>query len=151
MRAKTIALWTVLRETGGVPAAGITATVSCANPDVAVVSAGSSFGAVAAGGSTAAQTPFLLTIAGTVTDATTFTLTFDAVSGATHSLSEWPLTARAPQIEVVSLDWEDAVWGNGNGGLETGERLGVTVILKNFGTGVSGALTGPPADRTAPT
>ncbi len=139
---ETIAIWPVLRETGGAPAAGITATVSCADPGITIVNASAAFGAVGAGASTAALTPFLLTISASAADATTFTLTYDAVSGAAHSFSEWPLTVRAPQFEVVSLDWEDETWGDGDGALETGERLGVTVQLKNFGSGATGALTG---------
>ena len=139
---ETIAVWPVLRETGGVPAAGITATVSCADPGVTVVGGSTSFPGIAAGGSSAALTPMLVAIAGSVADATTITLAFDAVTGGVHSTSNSPVTVRAPQVEVVSLDWEDVTWGDGNGGISNGERLGVTVILKNFGTGATGSLTG---------
>lgn len=137
-----IAVWPVLRETGGAPAAGITATVTCADSGVTIVNGSASFAAVAAGGTTAALTPMLLTINSLVADATTITLTFDALSGGNHYSSTWPVTVRAPQIEVVSLDWEDSTWGDGNGGYVAGERLGVSVVLKNFGTGASGVLTG---------
>ncbi len=139
---ETIAVWPVLRETGGLPAAGITATVSCTDPGVTVLTPGSGFAAVTAGGATAALTPMLLAINNNVVDATTVTLAFDAEAAGSHSLSEYPVTIRAPQVEVVSLNWEDETWGDGDGALEAGERLGVTIILKNFGTGASGALTG---------
>jgi len=132
----------VLRETGGAPAAGITATVTCADSGVTVVNGGAGFAAVSAGGATAALTPMLLTINSSVADATTITLAFDALTGGTHYVSTWPVTVRAPQIEVVSLDWEDETWGDGSGGYVAGERLGVSVVLKNFGTGASGVLTG---------
>lgn len=139
---ETIAVWPVLRETGGAPAAGITATVSCADAGVTVVGGSAGFPGIAAGGSAAALTPMLVAIAGSVADATTITLAFDAVAGGIHSTSKSPVTVRAPQIEVVSLDWEDTTWGDGNGGITNGERLGVTVVLKNFGTGATGTLTG---------
>jgi hypothetical protein len=139
---ETIALWPVLRETGSAPAAGITATVTCADPGVTIVNGSTAFSGVLAGGSTSALSPMLVSIASDVADATTITLAFDAVAGGSHFLSEWPVAVRAPQLEVVSLDWEDVTWGDGDGALEAGERLGVSVVVKNFGSGSSGSLTG---------
>jgi hypothetical protein len=139
---ETIAVWPVLRETGGVPATGIAATVSCATAGVTVLTAGTTFANVAGNGATTALTPVLLQLAPTMTDATTITLVFDAVTGGGHSFSEWPLTVRAPQLEVVSLNWDDTTWGNGDGALQLDELLRLTLTLKNYGSGVSGPLTG---------
>jgi hypothetical protein len=139
---ETIAIWSVLRETGGVPAAGLVGTFSCAQPGVTILSPTATFGSVLAGGTAAAQAPLLVAIDPAMADATTLEFTLNVAHGASNSLSKWPVTVRAPELEVVLLDWEDQTWGDGDGMLETGERLGVTVTLKNYGTGRSGAVTG---------
>jgi len=139
---ETVAIWPLLRETGGAPAAGLTGTLSCAQPGVTILTANTTFGAVGAGGSTSALSPLLVAIDPTVTDATTLEFTLAVASSGGNSLSTWPLTVRAPELEVILLDWEDQTWGDGDGALETGERLGVTVALKNYGTGASGVVTG---------
>ncbi len=139
---ETIALRPVLRETGGGAAAGATATVTSNVPLAVVTTATASFAAVAAGGATAALTPMLVHVDPAVADATPVVFSFDSVAGGSHYASEWTAMVHAPQLEVVSLDWEDATWGNGDGAITAGERLGVTVIVKNYGSGSSGALSG---------
>ncbi len=139
---ETIAVWPLVRETGGAPATGLTATLSTSQPGVTILNGATSFSPVAAGGSTAALSPLLLAIDATVADATAIEFTLDVAAGASHSLSPWSLTVRAPELEVVRMDWEDVTWGDGDGMLESGERLGVSVTLKNYGSGASGAVTG---------
>ncbi|MBK8166021.1 MAG: VCBS repeat-containing protein [bacterium] len=139
---ETIAIWMVLRETGGVPATGLVGTVSCAQPGVTILVPTASFGSVLAGGTAPALTPLVVAIDPAVVDAATLVFTMDVAHGGGSSLSEWPLTVRAPELEVALLDWEDATWGDGDGMLEIGERLGVTVAVKNYGTGASGPVTG---------
>jgi hypothetical protein len=139
---ETVALRPVLRETGGSAAGAAASTVSTSAPLVTVPTPGAGFAAVAAGGSTAALTPMLVYVDSAVADATPVVFSFDTVVGSSHYTSEWTAMVHAPQLEVVSLDWEDVTWGNGDGGLGTGERLGVTVVVKNFGSGSSGPLSG---------
>ena len=57
-------------------------------------------------------------------------------------VSEWSVVVEAPELEVVSMDWEDQTYGNGNGVLENGERIRITARIKNFGAGTADGVTG---------
>lgn len=109
---------------------------------VTVVTASVSLSNAAAGAATAATAPILVDFASTMPDGYPVTFRSDAYSGATHWYSEYTVPINAPQPEVTSLDWQDATFGNGNGTLENGERVAITVDVKNFGVGASGTLTG---------
>ena len=139
---ETVALRPVLRETGGSAAGAATSTITSPLPLVGVLAATAAFAPVAAGGSTAAATAMLVHVDPTVADATAVVFSFDTVVGGSHFASEWTTLVHAPQVEVVSLDWSDVNWGNGDGAITAGERLDVTVVVKNYGSGASGPLTG---------
>ncbi|MFO7610505.1 MAG: C25 family cysteine peptidase [Candidatus Krumholzibacteriia bacterium] len=138
---ETIALLALLQETGGAPAAGSTGTMSTSVPGVTVTVPTAPFPAVAAGGATAATTPFVFTVAPDVADGTPVVFSFDVTDGVGVDHSQWETRILAPELEVVAIDWEDAVWGNGDGLLTSGERFGVTFRAKNFGAGRADAVT----------
>ncbi len=138
---ETIALTPTLLETGGAGAAGLSAELTCDNPGVQILTGTTMFPAVSAGGSTTAQAPLLIAIDPALDDATPLTFTLTVTSGGDVFPSEWVEVLRAPEIEVVGLDWSDDLYGNGNGLIDELERITLTVTLKNYGAGSSTALT----------
>ena len=129
-------------NTGTTSATSLRGALTTTATGVTVVTANVALSNAAAGAVTAATTPILVDFAGTMPDGHPVTFKSDAYSGTTHWYSEYTVPVNAPQPEVTSLDWQDAAFGNANGVQENGERLAVTVDVKNFGAGASGVLTG---------
>ena len=100
------------------------------------------FPAVGAGGSTSSQNPFVVFFQPGISDGTQITFQLDVANGGQHYFSQWSVIVKAPELEVVSMDWEDVTYGNGNGVLENGERIRITARLKNFGAGMADNVTG---------
>ena len=109
---------------------------------VTVVTTYATVSNAAAGANTAVTSPLLVDFANTMQDGYPVTFKSDVYSGTTHWYSEYTVAVNAPQPEVTSLDWQDTTFGNGNGIQENGERVAITVEVKNFGVGASGTLTG---------
>jgi len=139
---ETIALLPVLQETGGSGTSGLTGVLSCANPDVTILGDTAIFPAVAAGGFTTAVDPFLVHFNAGIPDAANIVFQLDVTDGSGNFVSQWSVILKAPELEMVSLDWEDLTYGNGNGILESGERISITAQLKNFGAGMADGVTG---------
>ncbi len=138
---ETVALATVLQETGGAGAVGITGTIATADAGVTILSDTSAFGNVGPGGSSAAATPFLVAIDPAVADGTPLAFSFAVTDGGGVYTSQWETRVLAPELEVVAIDWSDTAFGNGDGLLGNGERIGVSFRAKNFGAGRVDAIT----------
>ena len=139
---EAVALTATLQETGGGALSGLSGTLTALDTGATVVSGTVSFPDVGAGGSTTATSPFLVTFDSSVADGTALEFQLAVTNGVNTALSDYVTEVKAPQIEPVSLDWEDDTYGNGNGMIESGERLVVTVKLKNYGFGVADQVTG---------
>ncbi len=111
-------------------------------PGVTVVTGEVVLANAAAGAATSAQSPILVDFSAGLPDGQPIRFRSDVRSGTTHWYSEIEAALNAPEPEVDTLDWQDATWGDGDGALDDGERVGVTVDLRNFGVGTTGALTG---------
>ncbi len=129
-------------NTGTSTATGLSGALTTTTPGVTVLTASVALSNAAAGAGTVAQTPILIDLPDTLPDGYPITFRSDVWSGTTHWYSEFTVALNAPEPVVDSLDWQDTAFGNGNGVLENGERLALTVAVKNFGAGVSGTLTG---------
>ncbi|MBE0567099.1 MAG: VCBS repeat-containing protein [Krumholzibacteria bacterium] len=138
---ETVALVALLQETGGAGASGISGTMSVSVPGVTVTVPAAAFPNVTAGGAVVSTTPFVFSVAPDVPDGTPVTFSFEVTDGLGVDHSEWETRILAPELEVVAIDWEDATWGNGDGLLSGGERIGVTFRAKNFGAGRADAIT----------
>ena len=139
---ETIALTAMLQETGGSSTSNLTGVLSCEDAAVTILDDTVSFPSLQAGGFTTATDPFLVYFSLGMGDAANITFQLDVSAGPDDFVSEWSVVVKAPELEVVSMDWEDQSYGNGDGVLENGERIRVTVHLKNFGTGMADNVTG---------
>jgi hypothetical protein len=133
---ETVALWPSIVETAGQGATGIAGTIFCPDPRVTILSNQFSFPDIGGGGSAPSTAPALVSFPPSLPDGTPieFGLEVTDSSGGSY-LSSWQVLMKAPEIEIVSLDWEDSTYGNGDGWLDNGERVNLTVRAKNFGAG----------------
>ncbi len=138
---ETIALSPVLLETGGVAETGLTAVLTCDNVSVAILSGNAGLSDVSAGGLTAVLSPFLVGIGTDIVDGTNLAFTMDVTGAGGSYTTRWDVTVASPEPEVTYLDWDDNVHGNGDGLLNDGERVVITVGLKNFGSGLSDQIS----------
>jgi len=134
---ETVYLLPALRETGGAGAISISGVLSSADAGVVFPVDRVLFANVSAGGITSAYSPVTMSVDPAVADGTVVALQMEANGTGGPWFSEWSLEIKAPAPEVVDLDWDDSDWGNGNGILENGERVAITVRLKNYGTGLA--------------
>ena len=139
---ETIALLASLLETGGSGLSGLTGVLSCADTSVTILTDIATFPAVGAGGSTVGQNPFVVDFHSSIRDAGKITFDLDVTDGSNNFISKWSVVVEAPEVEVVSMQWEDTTYGNGNGLLDMGERIRITARLKNFGAGMADNITG---------
>ena len=137
---ETIALMTVVSETGGGGATGLSGLVTTATGGVTSIGGEVSYPDIAAGGAVAGDSAYLLQIDSGLPDGTPLELMFYISSSAGVHSSAWDGMILAPEIEVVGVDWDDSVYGNGNGLLEDSERVIVTFEVKNFGAGRADAI-----------
>jgi hypothetical protein len=129
-------------NSGTSSATSLRGALTTTTPGVTVVTASAAMSNAAAGATTATTAPILVDFASSLPDGHPILFRSDVWSGATHWFSEITIPLNAPEPEVDTLDWQDTAWGNGNGIVENGERVAVTVDVKNFGAGASGTLTG---------
>ncbi len=139
---EVIALSPILLETGGSGTQHLTGVLSTADTTVTIITDTANFPSVSAGGTTAAESPFLVYFDPGIRDAAKITFQLDVSAGSDDFASQWSVVVEAPELEVVSMDWEDGTYGNGNGILENGERIRITARLKNFGAGMADDVTG---------
>ncbi len=139
---ETIALLASLLETGGSGLSGMTGVLSCADTTVTILTDTATFPAVGSGGSTVGQSHFVVEFHSNIRDAAKITFELDVTDGSNNFVSKWSVVVEAPEVEVVSMQWEDQTYGNGNGLLDMGERIRITARLKNFGAGMADNITG---------
>ena len=136
---ETVAMYSVLRETGGSAATGLSSTLSSSTVGVTILDATANYTDVAAGSATVSTSPWLVEFDASMIDGTpaVFDIVVQDASMATY-LSRTTEVVKAPEVEVVALDWAD---DDGDGILEDGETIDLTVTLKNFGAGRCDGLT----------
>ncbi len=139
---ETVALTATLQETGGGSLTNLSGTLVALDAGATVLQPIVSFPDVSAGGSTVATTAFLVAFDAGIGDRSTLDFRLDVTNGVQTAPSMYPVTVKAPAWEPVSLDWEDATYGNGDGLIGTGELLNITVSLKNYGFGNADVVTG---------
>ncbi|MBM4130275.1 hypothetical protein FJ250_04515, partial [bacterium] len=137
-----IAFMPTYRNTGTSSATSLRGALSTTTPGVTVLTTEVVVANAAAGATTSALAPILVDFAASLPDGRPVRFRSDVRSGTTHWYSEIEIALNAPEPEVDTLDWQDTTWGNGNGTPDDGERLAVTVDLRNFGAGTTGPLNG---------
>lgn len=139
-----IALSPLVRNGGTVAFPGGTLTLSTGDPYLTVFDAGAAIGAIGADGSLLASDPFLLDVGVATPDGHEAQLEILATNGG--GPGSWTdteiLMFQAAELEVLRVDFDDSVYGNGDGIITFGEDIVVLVDLKNFGAGGVNGVTG---------
>ncbi len=135
---ETIMLYPVLQETAGTGTSGLSGILSSVTAGVSIINSTVAFNDVAGDATTTASTPFLVEFANDMVDGSPVEFHLQLTdSGAETYEVEWTTVVKSPEFEVVKLDWEDITYGNGDGILDPGEQVIVSVKIKNFGSGVA--------------
>lgn len=126
----------ILVETLGQESYGLVGTLSCSTDGVLIHDNTVDFVNVDGFGSTFPLEPYMLTLDPAMPDGTVLDFRLEMRDEDDDNfVVEWTMMARAPEPEVVFVDWEDETFGNGDGHLDNGERVVLRTRLKNFGTG----------------
>ncbi len=126
----------ILQETGGVALSGLTGvlniTINGATETINPVS----FSDASANGSSFPQGLIPVDFNSDIADGTRveFSLVLSDDDDRNFVI-EWTRIVLAPEVEVVHLNWEDTTYGNGDGVLDSNERVVLSFDLKNFGGG----------------
>ncbi len=140
---ETVAVFTQYRDTGTGGALNCLATLSGGAAGLTILDGTASVGNVPSGGVKAATEPFLVRADGALSDglSVAFTVTVTALTGGPYG-SEWNPVLLAPELAPITLTWSDQTFGNSDGIQQDNERITIAVMLKNYGAGLSGAITG---------
>jgi len=133
---ETVELTLVVRNQGNALAGSVVANVTCAYPGVNLVVSTVAVGDIPAGGSRSSTQKVVMHLAPEIADGALFDLAFVfTATGGISCAGRRTFEVEAPECEPVLITWSDAVYGNGNGIIESNERISISVALKNFGDG----------------
>lgn len=139
---ETIELRVQLKNFGTQTATGVSATLTTEDPYVTITDASETYGDIAGGGMLWCPDDFGFTVGQGCPDGHTLRFGLEITSGSDnwHSLIDVPVTAAALAAEASTL-----YNAGGNGILDPGETVGMSVRLRNTGhadaTSVTGTLT----------
>lgn len=133
---ETIELTLAVRNRGTAAATGVVATASCAQPGVQIPVATVTVGDIPAGQVRNSTQKVRMQLGAAIADGTILDLGFAfTATGGVTSTSRLNFEVEAPQCAPVAVTWSDGGFGNGNGIVESNERITVNVALKNYGDG----------------
>lgn len=138
---ETIELTATLRNVGMPDALGVQGELQCDDPHVTLLVWQASFGTIPGDGGLAQNSPpFLFTVSPDVPDGHTFGFQL-AISESPDQLS-LPLTAYAPDLQVIAFGIDDTAGGDGDGIPEPGEALVLDITVENQGSIVASGVMG---------
>lgn len=140
---ETVAVWVGYRDNGSGGALGCSAALTGGASGLTILDGTAAIGNVPSGGQKQATEPFLVQADAGMTDGTlaSFVIVVSASVGGPWT-SEWQPTVLAPEVQPVAIVMADSPYGDGDGVQENGERVTLALTLKNYGGGLSGAITG---------
>ncbi len=110
-------------------------------PGVTIVNDTVSVGAIGGGATVLPGQNFVLSLANTIPDGQFLEFDLEITEGATTWSQPVNLTAIGPEIEVARITWDDSS-GNGDGIINPGEPIALTVELVNYGGGTANLVDG---------
>jgi hypothetical protein len=140
---ETLEIFVTLSNFGVDPASGVTATLSTGSSRATIIDDTEAYGTIGAGATVTGSDGFVVEIDPATPDdeSIMFDLTITDGSRATWG-SSFAVTVAAPELAYASSDADDPLYGgNGNGCMEAGETIDVSVMLKNNGGAVATGLT----------
>jgi len=138
---ETVALAARFEDTGSGGASGLTATLTSSTSGVVIDDGVVSVPNIASGGSADATSSFLVTFDPIMFDAMLLDFRIEVDAGVDAWVSEWSSIVKAPEVEPIALDWYDTFYGDSDGYVDDNERIGLVLLLKNFGSGTADILT----------
>ncbi|MBD3337059.1 MAG: hypothetical protein GF355_16210 [Candidatus Eisenbacteria bacterium] len=140
---EVIELFVTVHNYGGSDCSGVTGTLAVDAGDVTVLTAEADYGTVAAGTAATNQTPFVFQVSHGFPAAETIPFTIALEDDASNVWqSELPLLVVAPGPRVAYTTVDDSWGGDGDGVVEPGETVDVTVFVTNEGSGNLGPVEG---------
>ncbi len=140
---ETVAVFARFRDTGVGGAFNCVATLGGGADGLTILDGTVAVGDVPSGGTKTAEEPFLLSADAALPDGLSaeFSVTVTADGGGPFA-SEWSPVILAPEPAPIALAWSDLEFGNHDGIQQDGERITLTLMLKNYGAGLTGEITG---------
>ncbi len=132
---ETLSLQLLLKDVGGAGATGVSVAVESLHPDLTVLDGSASAPNIPPGGTALTSDPIVVQTPATLRDGTSVRLRVTVNAAGGSWVSQGELEILAPEAEVVRLIVDDAVYGNGDGIPQSGERLVLRPYVKNFGGG----------------
>ena len=140
---ETLELFVTLTNFGVDPATGVEATISTSSSRVTLIDDTETYGTISAGTSVAGPDGFVIEIDPTTPDGETimFDITITDGNRATWG-SAFAVPVTAPELAYATSDADDPLYGgNGNGCMEAGETIDLSVVMKNDGGATATGLT----------
>ena len=128
-----IELRMTLENIGNQLGTGISATISEGDPDVLVSDSHEDYGNIAVGATAQCYEDYDIYIAGMCPDGHVIQLQVEATDGDSTWTSVCSIPVSAPVVSIYDYDVDDSSGGNGNGCLEAGETVTLSVTFENTG------------------
>jgi hypothetical protein len=127
---------------GNQDAMNVTVAIACADPDLTITDGSENYGTIQAGQQVMIPNGFEAVVNPNVPDGHVCHVTVTATEGARDEWYDWfDITAHAPALSITSALVNDAT-GNGNGVMDAGETVGLTLTLYNAGSTGAASLVG---------
>jgi len=138
---ETIMLTNGMRNVGGSTANNVMVTLTSEDPYVVITDSTESYGSIPAGDTITIDNAFTFIVSDTVPNGHIVNFRLKAEAGSTW-FSELSLTCNAPALAAGGLLIDDAAGGNGNGRLDPGETVTLTIPSANNGNSSCNNTTG---------
>jgi len=137
---ENITLHITLENVGSSPAYNVSAILSSTNPYVTITDNTQAWGTINDGTTSTQNNAFAVTIANNVPDQTLVSFDLD-ITGDSDDIwsSSFSITINAPSFTLGNLTIDDSSGGNGNGSLDPGETVNITIGSTNTGHAASSA------------
>ena len=133
-----------IRNAGSTTASGVTATLSTADSRATITNNASSYGSIASG-TTSNGTSYRIVLNQNIPDGTEILFKLDIFSGVAHWVDEFRLPVKAATLvhiaNAITDNGFNGTSGNGNGRLDVGEAVDLSITLRNVTLGTATGLT----------
>ncbi len=134
-------------NSGTSSATNVTATITCSTTGITLTDATETIASLAAGASTTINNAYAFSIANNIANGTSAAFTITMISGTNTWTYNFNQIINAPALVFGSMTISDPSPGNGNGRLDPGETVTISMPLNNAGAAASlagsGTLTSP--------
>lgn len=134
---ESIDLTVEMENVGVEDAIDVLVTLSTSDPYITITDATELYAIVPAGGTTTIENAFGFDIASDVPDQHSVIFTLSSTDGDNNWQSTFVIKANAPILHINSMTIDDSANGNGNGELDPGEEVTMTINYTNTGHAIA--------------